>query len=56
MINYGATSQFIDLDFAMSLNLNLDLKPKLEDYIVVNRRRSAIEQITHSYTLKLTVD
>jgi len=56
MIDCQATSQFIDLNFALSLNLNLDLKPKPEDLIVVDGRRSAAGQITHSCTLKLTVD
>jgi len=56
MIDCEATSQFIDLDFVLPLNLNLDLKPKLKDLIIINRRHSATRQITHSYIMKLTVD
>ena len=56
MIDCRATSQIIDLDFALFLNLNDDLKLKLEDLIIIDGRYSTTGQITHSCTLKLTVD
>ena len=55
MIDSGASTQFIDLDFAVKNNLPLTLKPKPETLIVVDRRE-AESQLTHTCTLDLTVD
>ena len=37
MIDLGASSQFIDRDFALNMNLNLDLKEKPEDLVLADR-------------------
>ena len=55
MIDSGASTQFIDLDFAIKNNLPLTLKPKPETLIVVDGRE-AENQLTHTCTLDLTVD
>ena len=55
MIDSGASTQFIDLDFAVKNNLPLNLKPKPETLIVVDGRE-AESQLTHTCTLDLTVD
>ena len=55
MIVSGASTQFIDLDFAVKNNLPLTLKLKPEILIVVD----GIEvenQLTHTCTLDLTID
>ena len=56
MIESGASSQFIDLDFARSLNLNLNLKNKPEDLVLADGLMSKVGQITHTCTLNLTID
>ena len=55
MIHHGASTQFLDLDFAVKHNLPLDLKPKLETVIVVEGRE-ATNQSTHTCTMTLTID
>ena len=55
MIDSGASTQFIDLDFAVKNNLPLTLKPKPETLIVVDGRE-AENQLTHTCTLDLTID
>jgi len=49
MVDSGASSQFIDLDFALNLNLPLATKEKPEDLVLAG-------QITHTCTLKLAID
>jgi len=56
MINSGASSQFIDLDFTLSLNLPLDLKRKPEDLVLADGVCSKVGQITHTCSLRLTID
>jgi len=56
MIDWGASSQFIDLDFALSLNLPLDLKRKPEDLVLADGVHSKVGQITHTCSLRLTID
>ena len=56
MIDSGASSQFIDRDFALSMNLKLDLKEKPEDLVLADGVRSKVGQITHTCTLKVTID
>ena len=56
MIDSRASSQFIDLDFALGLNLALDKKTTPEDLVLADRVRSKVEQITHTCTLKLMID
>ena len=56
MVDSGASSQFIDLDFTLNLNLKLDLKPKPEDLVLADGLRSKVGQITHTCTLKLMID
>ena len=55
MIDSGASTQFIDLDFAVKNNLPLTFKPKPETLIVVDGRQ-AENQLTHTCTLDLTID
>ena len=55
MIDSGASTQFIDLDFAVKNNLPLTMKPTPETLIVVDRRE-AENQLTHTCTLDLPVD
>ena len=55
MIVSGASTQFIDQDFAVKNNLPLTLKHPPETLIVVDGRE-AEKQLTHSCTLDLTVD
>ena len=55
MIDSGASTQFIDLDFVLRNNLPLTLKAKPETLIVVDGRE-AENQLTHTCTLDLTVD
>ena len=55
MIDSGASTQFIDLDFAVKNNLPLTLKAIPETLIVVDRR-AAESQLTHTCTLELTVN
>jgi len=56
IIDSGASSQFIDLDFALSLNLPLDFKRKPEDLVLADGVRSKVGQITHACSLRLTID
>ena len=56
MIDSGASSQFIDLDFALGLNLALDKKATPEDLVLADGVRSKVGQITHPCTLKLMID
>jgi len=56
MIDSGASSQFLDLNFALSLNLPLDLKKKPEDLVLADGVCSKIGQITHTCFLRLTID
>ena len=56
MIDSGASSQFIDLDFTLGLNLALDKKSTPEDLVLADGVRSKVGQITHTYTLKLMID
>ena len=55
MIDSGASTLFIDIDFAVKYNLPLTLKRKPETLIVVDGRE-AENQLTHTCTLDLTVD
>ena len=55
MIDSGASTQFIDLDFTVKNNLPLTLKPKPETLIVVDGREAESE-LTHTCTLDLTVN
>ena len=56
MIDSGASSQFIDRDFALNMNLKLDLKEKPEDLVLADGVRSKVRQITHTCTLRVTID
>ena len=38
------------------MNLKMTLKPKAQDLILANKKPSHISKITHTYTLKLTID
>ena len=55
MIASGASSQFMDLDFALELNLALDKKNTPKDLVLADRVRSKVGQIMHTYTLKLMI-
>ena len=54
MMDSRASTQFIDLDFAVKNNLPLTLQPTPGTLIVVDGRE-AEKQITHTCTLNLTV-
>ena len=56
MIYSGASSQFIDHDFALNMNLKLDLKEKPEDLVLADGVHSKVGQITHTCTLRVTID
>ena len=56
MIGLGASSQFIDLDFAMNMNLSLVPKGKPEDLVLADGARSIVGQIMHTCNLKLAID
>ena len=56
MIDSGASSQFINLDFALGLNLAFDKKNTPEDLVLANGVCSKVGQITHTCTLKLMID
>ena len=55
MIDSGASTQFIDLDFVVKNNRPSTLKTKPETLIVVDGRETE-KQLTHTCTLELTVD
>jgi len=56
MVDSGASSQFIDLDFALNLNFPLVPKEKPEDLVLADGAQSIAGQITHTCTLKLAID
>ena len=56
MIDSRTSSQFINLDFALGLNLALDKKTTPEDLVLADGVCSKVGQITHTYTLKLMID
>jgi len=56
MVDSGASSQFIDLDFALNLNLPLAPKEKTEDLVLADGAHSIVGQIIHTCTLKLAID
>ena len=56
MIDSGASSQFIDLDFVLWLNLPLDLNRKPKDLVLADRVHSKVGQITHTCSFRLTID
>ena len=56
LIDSGASSQFIDVDYMGCMNLEMTLKPKSQDLILADGKPSPIGKITHTCTLKLTID
>jgi len=56
MVDLGASFQFIDLDFALNLNLPLVPKGKPEDLVLADGARSVIGQITYTCNLKLAIN
>ena len=52
----GASSQFIDIDYASRMKLEMTLKPKSQDLILADGKPSLIGKITYTCTLKLTID
>ena len=56
MIDSGASSQFINHDFAMKLNLKLDRKKKPKALVLANGVHSKVGQIMHTCTLKLMIN
>jgi len=56
MVDLGASSQFINLDFALNLNLPLTPKEKPEDLVLADGAHSIVGQITYTCTLKLAID
>ena len=56
MIEVGASSLFINHDFALNMNLTLDLKDKPEDLVLADIVYSKVGQVTHTCTLRVTLD
>jgi len=56
MVDSGASSQFIDLDLPLNLNLPLVPKEKPEDLVLADGARSIVGQITYTCTLKLAIN
>ena len=56
MIDSGASSQFIDREYAEKHNLTLTLKNKPENLILADGKASIVGQITHTCTLRLAID
>ena len=56
LIDSGARSQFIDVDYAGHMNLEMTPKPESQDLILADRKLSPIGKITYTCTLKLTID
>jgi len=56
MVDSRASSQFIDLAFALNVNLPLVPKGKLEDLVLADGACSIVGQIMHTCNLKLAID
>ena len=56
LMDSGASSQFIDVDYMGYMNLKMTPKPESQNLILANRKPSTIGKIIHTYTLKLTLD
>ena len=56
LIDSSSCSQFIDVDYAGRMNLEMSLKPESQDLILANGKPSPIGKITYTCTLKLTID
>ena len=56
LINSGTSSQFIDVDYAGCMNLEMTLKLESQDLILADGKPSPNGKITHTCTLKLTID
>jgi hypothetical protein len=56
MIDCGATSQFMDKDFALKHGLKLRKKPIPETFTVVDGRTSVAGDLTHEVTVQLLID
>ena len=56
LMDSGPSSQFIDMQYAERMNLEMNLKSKAQDLILADRKPSPIGKITHTCTLKLTID
>ena len=56
LIDSGASSQFIDVDYVSHINLEMILKPESQDLILADGKLSPIRKITHTCTLKLTIN
>ena len=56
LMDSSASYQFIDVDYAGCMNLEMTLKPESQDLILADGKPSPIGKITHTCTLKLTID
>ena len=56
LMDFGASSQFIDVDYFGHMNLEMILKPESQDLILADGKPFPIGKITHTCTLKLTID
>ena len=56
LMHSGASSQFIDVDYVGCMNLKMTLKPESQDLILADMKPPPIGKITHTCTLKLTID
>ena len=56
LMDSGASCQFIDVDYAGRMNLEMTLKPESQDLILADGKPSPIRKIIYTCTLKLTID
>ena len=56
LVDSSASSQFIDMQYAEHMNLEMTLNPKAQDLILANGKPAPIGKIIYTYTLKLTID
>ena len=56
LMDSGASLEFIDVDYTGHMNLEMTLKPESQDLILADGKPSPIRKITHTCTLKLTID
>jgi hypothetical protein len=56
MVNSGATSCFIDFDFALSQNFPLRKKTHPKALLIVNRRKSSAGDILYKVNIRLQIN
>jgi hypothetical protein len=56
MVDYGATENFIDRNYAEQTGIPLDKKIVLQRGLAVDRREIASRPVTHDTTVKFTIN